>query len=437
MPEMKLGFSVLSNGTHKGGWRDPSAWTGGGLTIDGWAEVVAAAERACAHFIFWRDGVAVRVEGKNAADLRYSGSDDQLEPLTLISALSQVARKIGFIATVSTTYNPPYNLARWLASMDHISKGRIGWNVVTSANLREAQNFGLEDQIEHDERYKRAEEYLEVVTGLWDSWADDAFLRDKPSGHYLDPERLHTLSHKGKYYSVRGPLNVPRPVQGYPVIAQAGQSIPGQELGARTADIIYTAQTSIEGARTFYDSVKGRLAKFGRRPDELIVMPGLLPIIGRTDAEAKERYEELKGLIHPTAGLNFVAQYFGDLSRLPQDGPLPDIDSPLPLVRMWVERTRREKMSIREFYQAYCMSAGHLLVVGSPRTIADLIEEWLTGGACDGFNIMAATMPTGITSFCDLVVPELQRRGLHRTDYQGRTLRENLGLARPRNQFFG
>jgi alkanesulfonate monooxygenase len=438
--KMRLGFSVAANGTHKGAWRHPDAWLGGGLDIEQWAKVAEAAERAKAHFLFWADGAAVRTEAPDIEALSFSAKIDMLEPLTLIAALSQHARKIGFVTTASTSFNEPYHVARKFASLDYITKGRIGWNVVTSWSELEAKNFSSAKQIEHDERYRRAEEFFDVVTGLWDSWGDDAFIRNKESGRYFDPAELNVLNHKGKYYTVRGPLNVPRPLQGHPVIAQAGASEPGQELAARTADLVYTAQQKIEGARAFYASVKNRMAKYGRSTDSLIIMPGIMPIMGRTDQEAQDVYGSLQELLHPVAGLNSIAQLFGDLSKLPLDEPLPAwIDAQTNAMKankaIWLDRARRENLTIRQLYQAFSVGSAHMVVVGSPKTIADMMEEWFTTGACDGLTVMSAYMPGGIFEFVDLVVPELQRRGLHRTEYEGASLRENLGLQRPVNRF--
>jgi alkanesulfonate monooxygenase len=438
--KMRLGFSVAANGTHKGGWRKDDAWVGGALDIDRWAEVAKVCERAKAHFLFWADGAAVRTEAPDVEALSYSGRIEMLEPLTLISALSQHAKQIGFVTTASTTFNEPYNIARKFASLDYITKGRVGWNVVTSWSEPEAKNFGLDKHLEHAERYRRCEEFLDVVTGLWDSWGDHAFIRDKESGRYFNPAELNVLNHKGKYYSVRGPLNVPRPLQGHPVVVQAGSSEPGQELAARTADLVYTAAQRVEDARAFYASLKGRMAKYGRSPDSLLVMPGILPIMGRTDQEAQDAYGAMQDLLHPVAGLNSIAQVFGDLSKMPLDEPLPDwindeTNAAKSVKTMWLARARRENMTIRQLYQAFSVGAAHKVVVGSPKTIADTMEEWFTTGGCDGMNVMSAYMPGGIFQFCDLVVPELQKRGLHRTEFEGTTLRENLGLTRPGNRF--
>src|SRR5262245_2834530 len=256
---MRLGFSVAANGSHKGSWRDPSSWDGGGLDIKQWKTVAQAAEKGCFHFMFWADGAAVRVEAPTIEALSYSARVDQLEPLTLMAALSQHAEQIGFVATASTSYNEPYHVARKFASLDYITGGRVGWNVVTSWSALEGENFNRTEHLEHDERYRRAEEFFDVVTALWDGWEDDAIIRDRTSGRNFDPDKLHVLNHDGKYYRVRGPLNIPRPIQGHPVIAQAGSSEPGQELAARTADVVYTAQQELGAAKTFYAGLKARM----------------------------------------------------------------------------------------------------------------------------------------------------------------------------------
>ena len=437
--QMKLGFSVTPNGSHKAGWRHPDAWNGGGLDIDQWKEVAQAAERGKIHFIFWADSGTLRSQAPTVEALSYNSRIEVLEPTTEIAAISQWTKHIGFIATASTSFNEPYNIARRYASLDHITKGRVGWNVVSSQVELEAQNFNLDKLYEHDSRYRRAEECLDVVKGLWDSWDDDAFCRDKESGRYFSPDKMHILNHKGEFYKVRGPLNVPRPTQGHPVIAQAGASEPGRELAARTADMIYTAQQELEGAKAFYSDVKGRMAKYGRAPSELLVMPGMNPIIGRTDAEAREKQQYLEELVHPMAGLSAASKIFGDLSGYPLDGPPPEICAETNAGRsnrqMWIDRVKRENLTVGQLLKAFATSAVHKAVVGSPQTIADIMEEWFTQEGCDGMAVQASHMPGGIFDFVDLVVPELQRRGLFHTEYEGATLRENLGLPRPAGRY--
>ena len=437
--QLKLGFSVTPNGGHKGGWRHEDAWLGGGTDIEQWKRVAQAAERGKMHFIFWADSGTLRSTAPNVDALSYNSRIEVLEPLVEIAALSQWTQHLGFIATASTTYNEPYNLARRFASLDHISKGRVGWNVVSSQSELEARNFGFDKLIDHEVRYRRAQEFFDVITGLWDSWDDDAFIRDTKSGRYFDPEKMHLLNHEGEHYTVRGPLNIPRSPQGYPVIAQAGASEPGRELAARTANVIYTAQQDLGIAQKFYSDVKSRMAKYGRSPDQLLVMPGMMPIIGRTDEEAQEMHDRLQELVHPTAGLSAAGKFFGDLSKYAMDDPVPEVSAETNAGQsnrqMWIDRVHREKMNVGQLLKAFATSSVHKAVVGSPKTIADIMEEWFKGEACDGLAVQAAYMPGGIFKFVDLVVPELQRRGLFHTEYEGATLRESLGLDRPAGRY--
>ncbi|SMF22074.1 alkanesulfonate monooxygenase [Xaviernesmea oryzae] len=433
--QLKIGLSLVSNGTHPAGWRLPEARADAALDFSLWKEMAQAAEQAKIHFIFLADGIAVRTAASDDDALSYSGRIDQFEPLTLIAGLAASTQKIGYIATASTTYNEPFHIARKFASLDFISGGRVGWNVVTSWSEAEAKNFSRDKHLEHSIRYGRAEEFVDVVRGLWDSWEDDAFMRDKEGGRYFDPAKMHVLNHAGEDFSVRGPLNIARPPQGYPVIAQAGSSEPGQELAARTADLIYTAKQKPDDARAFYRSVKGRFGKYGRSVDSALVMPGIMPVIGRTMEEAQAKYQRIQELIHPKVGLAMLARTFGDLSGYPLDAPLPDNLPTLdgvkshrePLLRM----ARENNLTIRQLYMRVTGAAGHLQLCGTPESIADTMEEWFNAGACDGFNIMAPYFPDGLYEFLDQVVPVLQKRGLFRMDYEGNTLRENLGLARP------
>ncbi|MBE9603943.1 LLM class flavin-dependent oxidoreductase [Acetobacteraceae bacterium H6797] len=439
--QMKLGLSLVSNGTHPAGWRLPEARADAGVDFGVWKAMAQAAEAAKIHFMFLADGVAVRTAAKDDDTLSYSGRIDQFEPLTLISALSAVTERLGFVATASTTYNEPYHIARKFASIDHISGGRVGWNVVTSWSEAEAVNFNRDRHLEHGVRYGRAEEFVDVVTKLWDSWEDDAFKRDKASGQYFEPAAMHPTEHKGENFSVRGPLNIARPPQGHPVIAQAGSSEPGQELAARTADLVYMMAQSKEAAQAFYRSIKGRLSKYGRPENAVVVMPGIMPVLGRTEEEAAEKYDAMQAMIHPKVGLSMLARHFGDLSGHDLDGPLPDVLQESNGVKsqrdVLTAMARKEGLSIRQLYMRVTGAAGHLQLSGTAKSIADKMEDWFASGACDGFNIMAPHHPNGLTEFLDSVVPELQRRGLFRTEYEGRTLRENLGFARPANRFAG
>src|SRR6202040_1992702 len=371
--------------------------------------------------------------------LKRSHTVTSFEPFTLLSALAGVTEHLGLVATGSTTFDAPYHVARRFASLDHISGGRAGWNIVTTSNPDAALNFGLDDHMEHGERYARAREFYDVVTGLWDSWADDAFIRDADRGFYFDPDKLHVLDHKGKYLSVRGPLNIARPIQGWPVIVQAGASEAGRQLAAETADVIFGAGSNIANARTFYADVKGRMEKLGREPDHLKVLPGAFVVVGDSAAEAREKRARLDSLVHYDSAIASLSIALGhDASRFDPDGPLPSIPesnaSQSGRERI-VELAEREKLTVRQLAQRVG-GYGGLAFVGTPATIANQMEEWLFTEACDGFNVMFPYLPAGLDDFVELVVPELQRRGLFRREYEGATLRENLGLPRPQNRFF-
>jgi FMN-dependent oxidoreductase (nitrilotriacetate monooxygenase family) len=437
--QFKLGAFLMNTGHHVAAWRHPDADADGGLDFGHYKRLAQTAERAKFDMVFLADGVAVRRD-HNLESLSRSGQLVHFEPLTLLSALSAVTEHIGLVATASTTYNEPYHIARKFASLDYLSNGRAGWNVVTSASEAEAKNFNRDQHMEHALRYERAREFLQVVTGLWDSWDDDAFIRDKETGLYFETAKLHVLNHKGKHFSVKGPLNVARPPQGYPVIVQAGASEDGQDFAAQTAEVIFTAQQTLEEAQAFYAGIKGRLTKYGRTPDQLKIMPGVFPVIGSTEKEAKEKYDQLQNLIHPAVGLALLSGNIGgfDLSAYPLDGPLPELpETNLNKSRqkLVTDLARRENLTIRQLYQAIAGARGHWTIWGTPEQIADRLEEWFVKDAADGFNLMPPYLPGGLDEFVDLVLPILRKRGLFRTEYEGRTLRENLGLLRPMNQF--
>lgn len=431
---LKLGLNIVANGAHAAGWRMPDAKADAAMDIRLWIDMARRAEAARFHFMFWADGIAVRHNARDDDELSYNPRIDVFEPLTLIGALAAVTERIGFVASASTTFNEPYHIARKFASLDHISRGRAGWNVVTSWSEQEAHNFGADRLLEHDSRYRRAEEFVDVVFGLWDSWDDDAFIRDKQSGRYFDPVRLHNLNHHGAHFRVAGPLNAARPPQGYPVIAQAGSSGPGQALGGRIADLIYTMQKTKSGAQDFYAEVKAQAQ--GRDPEQMLVMPGILVIMGETMAAAEDRYAALQHLIHPRVGLPTLAASFGDLSALDPDGPLPP-----PLARNNAVKSNHENlirragqpgMTIRKLYQDMAGASGHNIVIGTPASIADLMQDWFESRACDGFNIMPPYLPAPALEVFDQLIPELQRRGLFQREYAGDgTFRGSLGLPRP------
>jgi N-acetyl-S-(2-succino)cysteine monooxygenase len=437
--QFKLGAFLMNTGHHVAAWRHPDAWAEQGLEFDQYKKVAQTAERAKFDMAFLADGVAVRRDN-NLASLSRSGQSVHFEPLTLLSALAAVTEHIGLVATASTTYNEPYHIARKFASLDYLSHGRAGWNVVTSASEAEAHNFNRDHHMEHALRYERAREFLLVVKGLWDSWDDDAFIRDKETGVYFEPDKLHVLNHKGKHFAVKGPLNVARPPQGYPVIVQAGASDDGQDFAAQTAEVIFTAQQTLEEAQAFYAGIKKKLAKYGRTPDQLKIMPGVFPVIGKTEKEAKEKYDQLQNLIHPAVGLALLSGNIGgfDLTSYPLDGPLPDLpETNLNKSRqkLVTDLARRENLTIRQLYQAIAGARGHWTIWGTPVQIADRLEEWFVNDAADGFNLMPPYLPAGLDDFVELVLPILRERGRFRTEYEGRTLRENLGLARPVNPY--
>jgi alkanesulfonate monooxygenase len=438
--QLKLGAFIQATGHHIAAWRHPGSQADSGTNIDHYQEVAQTAERGKFDMVFLADSVGIQEHGDDQALSRY-GRIAYFEPVTLFSALAATTKHIGFVSTASTTYEEPYLLARKFASLDHISKGRAAWNVVTTGNENAAGNFGKEAHPAHPLRYERAEEFLDVVKGLWDSFEDDAFLRHKASGVYLDPRKLHTLNHKGKHFSVTGPLNISRPPQGYPVIVQAGASDAGRELAARTSEVIFTAWQTLEEAQAFYRDVKGRMARYGRHPDELKIMPGISPVVGKTQEEAEAKFRALQDLIHPSVGLGILERFFPgvDLAKYDLDGPPPPFaqstngnTSRLALVS---ELAQRDKLSLRQIYERLAGARGHRVVVGSPRKVADEIESWFRNEGADGFNVMPPVLPESLNDFVELVIPELRRRGLFRTEYEGKTLRENLGLARPVNQF--
>ena len=371
--------------------------------------------------------------------LKRSHTVTSFEPFTLLSALAGATEHIGLIATGSTTFDEPYHIARRFASLDHISGGRAGWNIVTTSNPDAALNFGLEDHMEHGERYARAREFYDVVTGLWDSFADDAFIRDVESGIYFDPGKMHVLNHKGKYLSVRGPLNIARPVQGWPVIVQAGASDAGRQLAAETAEVVFAAGGNLANAQRFYADVKGRVEKAGRNPDHLKILPGALVVVGETVEEAREKRARLDSLVNYANAIASLSIALGhDASGFDPDGPLPEIPetnaSKSGRERV-IDLAKRENLTVRQLAQRLGGYGGHAFV-GTPSTIADQMEEWLVSRGSDGFNVMFPYLPEGLDDFVDRVVPELQRRGLFRREYEGKTLRENLGLPRPANRFF-
>jgi len=438
--QLRLGAFIMATGHHVAAWRHPGSQVDSGINIDHYIEVAQTAERGLFDQVFVADSPGLWHKGDDES-LSRQGRVSHFEPVTLWAALSAVTKHIGFVATASTTYEDPYLLARKFASLDHLSKGRAAWNVVTTAADNVHGNFGLDAHPDPHLRYERAHEFVDVVKGLWDSFEDDAFVRDPDSGVYFDPKKLHALNHVGKHFKVKGPLNIERSPQGHPVIVQAGSSEDGKELAAATAEAIFTAWTSLAEAQAFYRDVKSRMAKYGRRPEQLLVLPGISPVIGRTEAEAQAKWAELQRLIHPSVGLNTLANFWpaDELRRFDLDAPPPWYPEPPKGVNsrahVVIELARREQFTVRQLYEYLAGARGHWVVVGTPASIADQMQSWFENGAADGFNVMPPVLPQSLNEFVDLVVPELQRRGLFRTKYEGRTLRENLGLERPPSRY--
>ena len=437
--QLRLGAFLYPSGHHIAAWRHPEAQADAGVNFRHYVRLAQTAEAARFDLVFLADGVGTRGDNVEFLSRTAHSYVAQFEPITLLSALAAVTEHVGLVATASTSFNEPYHIARKFASLDHISGGRAGWNLVTSSNEHEAKNFNRDKHFDHAERYERAIEFAEVVGGLWDSWEDDAFLRDKGQGRFFDPERRHVLDHKGRFFQVRGPLNVPRSPQGHPVVVQAGSSEAGRDLAARTAEVIFTAQQTLEDAVGFYSDVKGRLAQYGRHPDDLKIMPGVFPIVGRSESEAREKFEQLQALIDPKVGLALVSGLTGgfDLSGYPLDGPIPELpetNASKSRQLLTIELARRENLTIRQLYLRVAGARGHWQLVGTPVQIVDQLEERFVKGGADGYNVMPPVLPAGLDDFVELVIPELRRRGLFRSDYEGRTLRDNLGLRRPVNR---
>ena len=436
--QLRLGAFMRPVGIHTAAWRYPGAYPDANFNFAHLKRFAQTLERGCFDAFFMADHLALLNMPMRA--LKRSATVTSFDPLTLLPALAVVTERIGLVATASTTFNEPYHVARKFASLDHISEGRAGWNVVTTSNPEAALNFGLDDHMEHGERYRRAREFFEVVTGLWDSWSDDAFIRDVETGIYFDPEKLHVLNHKGEHLSVRGPLNIARPIQGWPVIVQAGASEAGRQLAAETAEVVFGSQNNLAEGRRFYADVKGRMEKAGRDREHLKILPGAFVVVGETVAEARDKKKRLDSLVHPDSGIASLSVQLGhDVSDFDLDGPLPAIpesNASRSARQKLVEMAEREKMTVRQLAQYVGGAYGSLEMIGTPATIADQMEEWLQTEASDGFNVMFPYVPGGLDDFVDRVIPELQRRGLFRRDYEGKTLRENLGLPRPENRFF-
>lgn len=438
--EMKLGLFLVRAGFHEGAWRDPAVPASGGVDVDHYAHLAALAEDAAFHFVFLADNPGV-LERDHAHIARVSRNDG-FEPITLLSALSSRTQHIGLVATATTTYHQPYHLARMFASLDHLSRGRAAWNIVTSGLKFEAANFGEEELPAHDTRYARAKEFVKVVKGLWDTWEDDAFIRDKQSGIFADTTKLHLLNHRGDYLSVRGPLNIARPPQGYPVLVQAGASDAGIEFAAEVGEVVFTAEPNLENGKRYYAALKEKARALGREDDQVLVMPGIVPIVGKTKQEASEKVRKLQSYTHIEVQLGLAERLLGfvtDLRSIDLDSLVPEIlpqtNATQSTQKLLLELAVRRKFTWRQLIRWISEGKGFLVIVGTPDEIADVMVDTFDQRAADGFNVMPATVPGGLKDFIELVVPELRRRKRFRSRYSGRTLRENLGLKRPLNGF--
>ncbi len=428
--KLNLNAFLFGTGHHEASWRLPDAEPDRNLDFKHVLQIVQTAERGLMDSVFLADG--------------YSGRSNKLEPFTELAALASRTKHIGLIATVGTTYNEPFHVARKFASLDHISKGRAGWNIVTGAGSA-AHNFGRDEHPDHALRYEEADEFVEVAKQLWDSWEDEAVINDKAAGTRIVKDKVHTIDYKGKYYSVKGPLNIARPPQGYPVLVQAGSSESGKEFAAKVAEVIFTAHQSIESAQAFYQDVKSRLPKYGRTADQLKILPGISPILADTAEEAREIENELFEYVNQDGAVKRLSERLGlDLSEYPLDKPLSldgvreteEVNGNKSRHQLILDLVRHEHLTLKQLINRLAGARGHFTFTGTPLQLADVIETWFLNGAADGFNVMPQIYPSGLTQFVDKVIPELQNRGLFRTEYEGASLRERLGLKRPANVRF-
>ncbi|QAY66988.1 LLM class flavin-dependent oxidoreductase [Paenibacillus protaetiae] len=436
--QMKLSAYLVGTGMHVASWRLPQALPGASIDIDYYKKLARTAEKGKFDIAFLADSLAIN-------EVSHPNILNRYEPITLIAAMAGATERIGIVATASTSYIEPFNLARLLMSVDHISKGRAGWNIVTTRDLsgNTARNFGAEEHLEHGFRYRRATEFLEVVLGLWDSWEDDAFIYDKESGVFFDRSKLHRLQHKGEFFSVEGPLNIARSPQGRPVLVQAGVSDSGQELSSRVGEVIFSIKYDFDDAKAYYDAFKNKVAAAGRNPEQVYILQGISPIIGSTDEEAREKRNQLESLIPEETGIGFLSDYFhgfADLSGFSLDDRAKDAGlDRLPMTKTDYLKHQpiisRINPTLREVYSLLTGSFSGDHLVGTPEKIADTLEHWFRHRAADGFMLMAPSLPDGLEDFVDHVVPILQKRGLFRTEYEGTTLREHLGLPFPVNRY--
>ena len=430
---MRLGAFLAGTGSNMASWRHPDAVPDAAINLDYYKQLTRRAEEAKLDFVFFGDGLYI-------SEKSHPNFLNRFEPLTLLAALAMDTKQIGLAATLSTSYSEPFTVARQFASIDHISEGRAGWNIVTSPLEGSALNYSKAEHPQHDLRYRMAVEYLEVTKGLWDSWEDDAFVRNKETGQFIDPHKLHRVNHKGEFFSVQGPLTISRSKQGRPVLIQAGSSEAGKEFASQVADAVFTGQATIEDAQEFYQDVKGRAVKHGRRSEEILMLPGCNPIVGATPEEAEAKYQEISNLVVIDDALNYLGRYFNDIdfTQYDLDEQFPDLGD---FARNgWESATDRIKKVSREEgltlrQMALRSTTPKSPFIGTPEQVADTMQAWFEAGAADGFMMNASVLPLGFNDFVDLVLPVLKDRGLFRTEYEHDTLRGNLGLAKPANRY--
>lgn len=436
--QLHFNVFILPRGHHEAAWRHPESAKLPESDIGVYQWVANTAEKGLLDSVFIADGLALTPDYERAPI-------SWTEPLTALGALASTTKNIGLIATASTSYTEPFNLARQFASIDHISAGRVGWNIVTTWQADAAKNYGGGTMVGHGERYARAEEYLQAIKGLWNGWADDAVINDPATGAYLNMDRIRPVNHQSEHYSVAGPLNLPRGPQGHPVLVQAGSSPSGRQFAARHAEAIFNVSAKKSTAQEFYKDIKAKITAAGRRPEQTHVLPGLSTIIGGTEQEAQRKADELGELIDIEVGRRRLSNRFGghDFTHLPVDEPLSVDDFPDPSTvetvrsrtEVMVDLVRKERLTLRQLLTRMAQARGHLNVIGTPEQCADLIEDWFKDGAADGFNLMPPLMPVMLVDFIEQVVPILQKRGLFRTSYEGTTLRDHYGLDRPKSSF--
>lgn len=431
--QLHVNVNILQAGVFGGSWRFPGTDPLSCYRLDHYLRVARKAEAALLDAVFLADGAAIR------DNIRYRPTSS-LEPTIVLTAIARVTERIGLIGTLSSSFNDPFNVARRLAALDQLSGGRAGWNVVTTADAASARNFGLDQAVEHGLRYEIAAEFVEVVRALWRSWEPDAIVADRHRGVFADTSKIHAVDHRGAHFTVAGPLNVPRSPQGEPVIVQAGASNDGRALAARVGEVIFTAAGTRAAAQGYYWDVKSRAAAFGRRPDEIVILPGLSTVVGSTETEARQRRELLSELVHPRYAIGRLAGQLGlPEEALALDRPLPfdllpepeQADGSRTFYGIVVETARRDQLTVRQLLHRLGGGMGHRIVAGTPEQIADTMIDWVDHGAADGFNVMPDVLPEGFDDFADQVIPELQRRGRFRTGYEGTTLRQHLGLREP------